>query len=74
MGIMDGRITRDQARALTDELVEACKRHGLWIAHEDNHGGFIFQRTSTEQWLRDATDNRFAKFPRAADWYGESKE
>jgi sugar phosphate isomerase/epimerase len=74
MGIMDDRITREEAKALTDEIVALCKKRGLWIAHEDNQGGFIFQRTSTEEWLIEATDNPFRKFPRAADWYGEIKE
>lgn len=71
---MDGRITREEVKALTDEIVALCKKRGLWIAHEDNHGAFIFQRTSTEEWLRWASDNPFGKFPRAADWYGEIKE
>jgi len=66
----DRRISEADALALTDEIVAVCKRHGLWIAHEDDHGGFIFQRASTEEWLREATNPEWSKFPRAADWYG----
>ena len=71
---MDGRITLEEAKALTDEIVALCKKRGLWIAHEDDHGAFIFQRTSTEEWLRQSTHPNWARFPRAADWYGKIEE
>lgn len=43
-----------EADAFLEEIIRVCKLHGLWLGHEDYHGGFIVQSVSTEDWLRAA--------------------
>ena len=39
------------AIALMTDIVALCERHGVWLAHEDNYGAFMVQRTPTRNWL-----------------------
>lgn len=45
--------------AFIEELIEVSKRHGLSLAHEDNHGAFIVEKFSeaNAQWLMDAHED-----------------
>jgi hypothetical protein len=45
-------------QAFLNEIAEVCKRHGMSISHEDQHGSFIikpFDQYNID-WLNDATD------------------
>ncbi len=41
-----------------EEIVSVCKKHGLWISHEDGHGAFEVVRETTEDWIMGANDAR----------------
>lgn len=43
--------------AFIEEIVAVCEKHGLSIAHEDFHGGFIIEENnaSNYDWLRAAS-------------------
>lgn len=43
-------------RNVIEDLIESCKRNGVWLAHEDGHGAFRFMSESTEDWLRQALE------------------
>lgn len=45
-----------EERAFVSEIVEVCRRHGMWLAHEDQHGAFEIwpSDASTEDWLTSA--------------------
>jgi sugar phosphate isomerase/epimerase len=45
------RISHEAAQALLSEIVEVCRKHGLWIGHEDAYHAFLVQRASTEEWI-----------------------
>ena len=49
-------ITKEQRVAFLDDLIEVCKKHGLSIAHEDGHGGFLVAPYNDHdaEWLRGA--------------------
>ena len=47
-------VTNDEARSLMADVVELCRKRGLWVAHEDDHGGFIVRRRPSDQWLMNA--------------------
>ena len=44
-------VSDEVAKALMADIVKVCRTHGVWLAHEDDHGGFMVQRDSTEEWL-----------------------
>lgn len=44
-------ISPDAVRALMEEIVSVCAKHGLWLAHEDEYHAFMVQRRSTKDWL-----------------------
>lgn len=51
-------IENEKVDAFLLEVIEVCKKHGLSISHEDNHGGFeveLFDPANIE-WLMDASD------------------
>lgn len=56
-----GRIysRSDKVRAFLDEVLEASKRHGLSISHEDGHGSFIVEQFKQDNidWLNDAAES-----------------
>jgi hypothetical protein len=41
-----------------EEILVVCKKHGISISHEDDHGGFVIEPWSEENadWLRQADD------------------
>ena len=45
--------------AFLEEIAAVCKKHGLSIAHEDSHGGFLIQQYAEHniEWLNDASRN-----------------
>lgn len=53
----------EREEAFIEEIVELCKRYGLWLSHEDGHGAFMVTGAyDTEGWLRAAHhDYRFDK-------------
>lgn len=51
------RISHEAAQSLLSEIVEVCRKHGLWLAHEDNYHAFLVQRASTEEWIMGAGVN-----------------
>jgi len=57
----DSSVTRKDATALIDEIIAVCTKHGLWIAHEDDHGSFMVQRESTSGWLRECVDPKWSR-------------
>ena len=65
--MVDAVITREEVVALIDEICEVCKRRNLWIHHEDAHGGFLFERESSESWLREPIDPQWSRIPLAKD-------
>lgn len=46
----------EKLKAFLKEINEVCQKHGLSIAHEDEHGGFIIDEYKQENidWLFDA--------------------
>lgn len=46
--------------AFLDDVLAACRKHGMSIGHEDSGGGFLVHAYSDElaAWLRDAADAR----------------
>lgn len=48
-------ITQDKIDALMNDIIEICKSHGLWLAHEDWHGGFLVTVDDTMNWLKAAS-------------------
>lgn len=47
-------VTGEKVAAFLHDIVATCRRHGLWISHEDEHGAFIITEQSTETWIREA--------------------
>jgi hypothetical protein len=45
--------------AFLADVIEVCKRHGLSIGHEDQHGGFVVSEydEGCSEWLRNASDD-----------------
>lgn len=50
-----------------EELLALCRKHDVWISHEDDHGGFIFvvgpheaDRAILEKWISAAELERGA--------------
>ena len=41
--------------AFIEDIIAVCRKHNLWLSHEDEHGSFEVKAESTETWLRDAT-------------------
>lgn len=59
---VDGKpapVTESEALMLMEAIISVCRDHGLWLSHEDGHGGFLVQRGTTENWLRSARPSRF---------------
>lgn len=48
-------IEQAQADALITDIVAVCKKHGIWLSHEDGHGGFLISRVPTDDWLEGAS-------------------
>jgi len=51
-------MENEKVDAFLLEVIEVCKKHGLSISHEDNHGSFevgLFDQANIE-WLMDASD------------------
>lgn len=44
-------VSKEDANALMTEIVEVCRRRGLWLAHEDAYGAFLVQTGPTGDWL-----------------------
>jgi hypothetical protein len=44
--------------AFLADIVEVCKKHSLWLRHEDEKGAFEVDVESTEDWLMVAQDGR----------------
>lgn len=44
--------------AFLADIVEVCKRHNLWLGHEDEQGAFEVVDGSTKEWLVEAQDAR----------------
>ena len=44
-------------RQFLDEVMAVCRKHGLSIAHEDDHGAFMIRafNESDAEWLNDAS-------------------
>lgn len=49
-----------RVEAFLDEIEHVCRKHGMTISHEDQHGGFQIHgfETYNINWLRSASDNR----------------
>ena len=48
--------------AFMDDIEQVCRKHGVSISHEDEHGSFVLEPFSEEgmTWLRDAyIDKRY---------------
>jgi hypothetical protein len=46
--------------AFIEEVIAVCQKHGLYISHEDGHGGFVIVNEKADlyfDWLRDASDD-----------------
>jgi len=50
--------SQDAATALMRDIVEVCRKHGLWLGHEDDYGAFLVRINSTEEWLMAAHFDR----------------
>lgn len=46
--------TKEHRDAFKREILEVCRRHGLWISHEDNQGAFLIVEGDDDEgwWLR----------------------
>ena len=47
----------NEFHAFKNEIKEACKKHNLYISHEDTHGAFIIRRSYSEdnmKWFMNA--------------------
>ena len=44
--------------AFLADIVEVCKKHNLWLGHEDEQGAFEVVDGSTEEWIIEAQDAR----------------
>lgn len=51
--------TNQKIDQFISEVIELCKKHSLSISHEDEHGNFIIEPDSTENfdWLAQANDS-----------------
>jgi hypothetical protein len=49
----------DKTKQFLAEVVEVCRKHGLSIAHEDEHGAFVVKPYSEgyAEWLLDAVED-----------------
>ena len=55
------KITKEAATAFLEDLADVCKKHGLSISHEDEHGAFLvteFDKSALE-WLCSAVRQDF---------------
>ena len=46
--------------AFLEDLVAVCRKHKMYLSHEDGHGSFIVEPLTTGEnfgWLLDATGN-----------------
>ncbi|MBU4332431.1 hypothetical protein KKD19_01570 [Patescibacteria group bacterium] len=52
----EARVEDWLVEAFLGEIVDACKRHGFSLSHEDTHGAFIVEEydEGNIQWLGDA--------------------
>jgi len=48
----------EKAQLFLGELFDLCRKHCIWLSHEDGHGGFELVDESTEDWLSGANDRR----------------
>jgi hypothetical protein len=48
-------VERPAVDAFLAEIVAVCTKHGLWLSHEDAHGGFIVTDENTKDWLEAAS-------------------
>ena len=44
--------------AFLKEIVVVCKKHGMWLGHEDAHGAFKVVTEPTDDWLMCSHDCR----------------
>lgn len=51
---MANNIARMDVAALIEDIIAVCKRHNLWLSHEDFYGAFLVEKETTEEWLRSA--------------------
>ena len=51
--------------AFIDDVIDVCKKHGMSIAHEDDHGAFIIEYYSdiNIEWLENAAVDTSGKTP-----------
>lgn len=49
--MVGSKITEADKIDFIDDVVELCERHGVWLSHEDPHGGFQLTRERTHDWL-----------------------
>lgn len=49
-------ITKKKAAAFKREVVEVCRKHGISISHQDNHGAFMLEELSEDliRWFMQA--------------------
>jgi hypothetical protein len=51
-------MTDEKVKAAIEEIISVCRKHGVSIAHEDFHGGFLIEEPDENNyaWLRVATN------------------
>ncbi len=56
----NARIEAPDIDAFIAEVIEVSRKHGMSIAHEDGHGGFLIEAFDQENadWLSAAADAR----------------
>ena len=50
--------TPEHALAFVIDIIAVCKKHGIWITHEDEYGAFLMRRESSEEWLMEMVSSR----------------
>ena len=52
-----------RVKSFIDEIISVCKKHGLSISHEDDHGSFIITKfnASYAKWLENASEEEEEK-------------
>lgn len=61
----DNSAPNSAVDAFIDDVIDVCKKHGMSIAHEDNHGAFIIEDYSdiNIEWLENADVDIDGKAP-----------
>ena len=53
-----GLVDEPSTSPFLNDIIAVCKKHNLWLSHEDQQGAFAVVTEPTQEWLEAATDAR----------------